>query len=99
MTSSDTVIIILVMTLAAALCRLGGYWFMGFVAITPRLEAGLKALPLGVMVGLMVPPVIKGGWPEAAGIAVTMALTRLKLNEFFAILGGLTAVGGLRALL
>ena len=62
-----TFAIILAMTGAAALCRLSGYWFMRFFPITPRLEAGLKAIPLAVMIGIIGPPVLRGGVPEIVG--------------------------------
>jgi uncharacterized membrane protein len=97
MTGSDTLIVIAVMTFAAAVCRLGGFWFMGFVPMTPRIDAGLRTLPVGVMVGLMVPAVVRGGWPEAVGIGVVMALTKLGLNELIATTAGLGAVAGMRA--
>ena len=95
----DTLTIIAVMTVAAALCRLGGYWFMGLIPITPRVEAGLNAIPLAVMVGIMVPPILRGGIPEAAGVAITMAAVRLGANDLIAILLGLGTVAGLRQIL
>jgi uncharacterized membrane protein len=99
MTSTDTILVIAIMTLAAALCRLGGFWFMGFVRITPRFEAGLKMLPIGVMLGLMVPAVMKGGLPEMAAIGIVMCLTKLGLNEFISTSAGLVTVAAVRMLL
>ncbi len=87
------------MTLAAALCRLCGYWFMGLIPITPRVEAGLNAIPLAVMIGIMVPPILRGGVAELAGVAITMAAVWLRANDLVAILLGLGIVAGLRQIL
>ena len=73
----DAALIIVVMAVAVALCRLGGFWAMGFVTITPRIESGLKAIPLAVMIGIMLPPILHGGIAETAGVATTIAGVRL----------------------
>jgi len=92
----DVLVLILVMAVAAALCRLAGYWFMRFVPASPRLEAGLRAIPLAVMIGIVGPPVLRGGWPELAGLAATIATVRLGGNDLLAILMGMGAVAALR---
>jgi uncharacterized membrane protein len=92
-----TLAIILVMTVAAALCRMAGYGFMRFVPLTPRIEAGLKAIPLAVMIGIMGPPVLRGGVPEVVGLAATVVAVRLSLNDLIALLAGMGAVAALRA--
>ena len=95
----DTFVIILAMTAAAALCRLSGYGFMRFIPLTPRLEAGLNAIPLAVMIGIIGPPVLRGGIPEIAGLLATIAIVRLGANDLMAILAGMGAVAGARALM
>lgn len=94
-----TLAIILVMTVAAALCRLAGYGFMRFVPLTPRVEAGLKAVPLAVMIGIMGPPVLKGGMPEVVGLLATIAAVRLGLNDLIALVAGMGTVATLRAVM
>jgi uncharacterized membrane protein len=94
-----TLVIILVMTVAAALCRLAGFGFMQFVPLTPRMEAGLKAIPLAVMIGIMGPPVLKGGLPEMLGLVATVAAVRLGLNDLIALVAGMGSVAALRALM
>lgn len=89
-------LIILVMTIAAAACRLLGYTFMRFIPITPRLEAALQAIPLAVMIGIIGPPMLRGGWPEIAGLVATMAAVRLGGNDLAAIAAGMGAVAALR---
>ncbi len=90
-------LVIVVMAAAAALCRLLGFSFMRFIPVTPRVEAGLNAIPLAVMIGIIVPPVIRGGFPELAGLLVTILTVRLRGNDLVAILAGMGTVGLLRA--
>ena len=92
-----TLVIILVMAVAAALCRFAGYWFMRFIPLTPRVEAGLKAVPLAVMIGIIGPPVLRGGIPELAGLLVTITTVRLRGNDLIAILAGMGVVAATRA--
>ena len=92
----DTLVIIAVMAIAAAICRLVGYGFMRFIPMTPRLEAGLKAIPLAVMIGIMGPPVLRGGWPEIAGLVATVIAVRLSGNDLLAIVAGMGAVAAMR---
>ena len=88
--------IIAVMALAAALCRLLGYGFMRFIPVTPRIEASLNAIPLAVMIGIIIPPVLRGGVPEVVGLFVTIAAVRLRGNDLVAILAGMASVAALR---
>jgi uncharacterized membrane protein len=92
-----TLAIILAMTAAAAFCRYAGFAFMRFVPMTPRVRAGLDAIPLAVMLGIIIPPALRGGVPELTGIAVTALAVLLRLNELVAIVCGMAAVAALRA--
>lgn len=91
--------VIAVMTVAAALCRLGGYWLMRFVPLTPRVQSALAAIPLAVMAGIIAPNILRGGVPEAAGLIATVAAVKLGGNDIVAILSGLGTVAVLRQLL
>ncbi len=92
----NTMIAILMMAAAAAVCRLSGFWFMRLIPITPRVEAGLKAIPLAVMIGIILPPVVRGGLPEAAGLLATILAMRLSGNDVVAIIAGMASVAGMR---
>ncbi|MDX2203913.1 MAG: AzlD domain-containing protein [Hyphomicrobiaceae bacterium] len=97
MTDADkATVIIAVMALAAAFCRFSGFWLMRFVPITPRVQAGLSAIPVAVMAGIMVPAVVRGGIPETAGLVATVATAKLAGNDLLAILAGLACVALLR---
>lgn len=97
--SADMLSVIAVMTVAAALCRLGGYWLMRFVPLTPRVQSALAAIPLAVMAGIIAPNILRGGVPEAAGLIATVAAVKLGGNDIVAILSGLGTVAVLRQLL
>ena len=97
--SPGTLRIILVMAAAVALCRLAGFWLMRFVPMTPRVAAGLNAIPLAVMIGIMLPPVLRGGLPEAVALAATLAAARFGANDLVAVLVGMASVAIARAVL
>ena len=96
---TTTALVILIMTAVVTVCRLAGFWFMGLIPITPRVEAGLRAIPLAVMIAIMVPPAMRGGIPETAGLILTMAAVRLGANDLIAVLIGMGSVAGCRLLL
>ena len=67
-TGADTLTVLAVMALAAAICRGGGFWLMRFVRITPRVHAALNAIPIAVLMGIMAPALLRGGIPESAAV-------------------------------
>lgn len=92
-----TLAIILAMALAALVCRFAGFAFMRFIPMTPRARAGLSAMPLAVMLAIILPPALRGGWPEAAGIMAAVAAVLLRGNELVALVAGMSAVALARA--
>ena len=80
------------LALASYACRVAGYLLMGFVTITPRLEAALKAMPLGVMIGLVMPSAASGKLPELAGLVVVALVMKLKPNDLLATVCGAATV-------
>ncbi len=71
---------------------------MGYVTITPRLQAALKAIPLGVMIGIVMPSAAAGRTPELVGLAVVGAVMKIAKNDLAAALAGSAAVAICRAL-
>lgn len=96
---SDVLLAILVMALAALACRLGGYFMMRYVAMTPRVEAFLRTIPIALMASILVVAAAKGGPPEWAGIAAGMIAMRATGQEFAAVAAGIGTVAAMRALL
>jgi uncharacterized membrane protein len=89
-------LLVAAMVITAAALRFGGFWFMRFVPMTPRLRAGLAAMPLAVMLGILLPPALKGGVAEWAGIAIAAGLTWIGRNELVALLAGMATVATVR---
>lgn len=73
-------------------CRLAGYLLMGYVPVTPRVQAALKAIPLGVMIGIVTPAAASGKVPELVGLAVVGVTMKLARNDLAAALAGSVAV-------
>lgn len=96
--SDNALFVIAVMALAAAICRFSGFWLMRFVPITPRVQAGLAAIPIAVMAGIMAPAIVRGGLAESAGMLATIGAVKLGGNDLVAIVAGLATVALLRQL-
>lgn len=80
------------LALASYACRVAGFLLMGLVTITPRLEAALKATPLGVMIGIVMPAASSGKLPELAGLVVVVAVMKLVGNDLVAAVCGAATV-------
>ncbi len=94
----EFLVFVLIIGTAALACRLGGFWMMRFVTITPRVEAALRATPLAVMVGLVAPAAIKGGIVEAVALLATAATMKLTGSDLISAVVGVVVVAGGRAL-
>ncbi|HYF44294.1 MAG TPA: AzlD domain-containing protein [Ramlibacter sp.] len=86
------------MALASYACRVTGFLLMHWVPVTPRVEAALRAIPLGVMVGIVMPSLASGRVPELAGLAMVLVLMKTVRNDLVAAVGGAAAVGVCRAM-
>ena len=85
-----------VMTAAAFLCRMAGFTLMRFVPVSPRVEAALRATPLGVMAGITALAVQAGGLAEGLALASVVGLTLVLRSDVAAALLGVVVVAGLR---
>jgi uncharacterized membrane protein len=92
----DVAAAILAMCFASYLCRLGGYFLMRYVRITPRVEAWLRAIPVALMGAVLAPVAVRGGPPEWAGLAVALGTMRLTGNDFLSAILAILVVAGLR---
>lgn len=91
--------LLLAVTLASFACRAGGFWLMRFVNVTPRVQAALKAAPLAVMVGIIVPAAVRGGTAEWLGLAIATIVMRLTRRDLVAALSGVATVAVCRSVL
>jgi uncharacterized membrane protein len=80
------------MAVASYACRIAGYLLMAYVPITERVQAALKAIPLGVMIGIVMPSVLAGKVPEMVGLAVVFAVMKGTGKDVVAALAGAGAV-------
>ena len=88
----DLLPLLLAVTLASFACRAGGFWLMRFVNVTPRIQAALKAAPLAVMVGIIVPAAVRGGLAEWLGLGVAAIVMRVTRRDLAAALSGVATV-------
>lgn len=88
---------ILIMTAATYVTRIAGFWLMGHVTVTPRVQRMLDALPGSVVAAIAAPMVFKNGAPAGIAIFAVLAFMLLWRNEFIAVLVGIIVVALLRA--
>lgn len=84
---------LIAMGLASYACRATGFVLMHYIPVTPRVEAALKAIPLGVMVGIVVPSLSSGRVPELVGLAVVLLVMKTLRHDVVAAIAGAAAVG------
>ena len=80
------------MALASFACRISGFLLMGYVTITPRVEAALKAIPLSVMVGIVTPAATSGQLPELLALLAVGVVMKLVRNDLAAAVAGAATV-------
>ncbi|WP_096696387.1 AzlD family protein [Polaromonas sp. AER18D-145] len=80
------------MALASFACRISGFLLMGYVSITPRVEAALKAIPLSVMVGIVTPAATSGKLPELLALLAVGLVMKLVRNDLAAAVAGAATV-------
>ena len=95
----DLLLAILAMGLATYLCRAAGFFAMGFVRMTPRVEAWLQAIPISVVVAILAPAAASGKPPEMLGILAALAVRQLSGNDFLGVGAGVAMVALARFLL
>jgi uncharacterized membrane protein len=95
----DVLAAILAMAAAALACRLGGYFLMRYVRLTPRVEAFLRTIPVALTASILAVAAMKGGPAEWVGIVVALVAMLISRQEFAAVIGGVATVAALRAVL
>ncbi len=94
-----TLITILGMALVTYATRAGGFWLMGLVTPSARVEAWLRQIPGAVLVAIIAPTVLASSLAETlAALATVLVAIRTK-NVLIAMLVGVAAVAFLRLIL
>lgn len=95
-TNVTTLITILLMALGTYGLRAGGYWLMGRVTLSDRMETGLAYLPGAVITALVVPATITAGLPGVAGLLAVAVVMRRSGHLFLALVAGIGMVWVMR---
>ena len=83
-----TLITILGMALVTYATRAGGFWLMGLVTPSPRIEAWLRQIPGAVLVAIVAPTVLASSLAETlAALATVLVAIRTK-NVLIAMVTG-----------
>lgn len=91
-----TILTILGMALVTYATRAGGFWLMGLITPSPRVETWLKQIPGAVLVALIAPTILASSIAETlAAIATVLVAIRTK-NVLIAMLIGVATVALLR---
>lgn len=95
---SDVMLAFAVMTAVTVASRLGGYWLMGYVNVTPRVRRMLDALPGSIIVAAALPVAVNGGAVVMFAILAALAVAIMLRNDFIAVIVGMAVAAAARAL-
>ncbi len=88
----NALLAIVLMAVVTYACRAGGYWLMGRVTMSPRVETGLTYLPGAVLISLVAPAMAEEGIPGVCAVAVTAIAMRRTNNLLVAMVAGIGTV-------
>ena len=88
---------ILFIGLVTLLCRISGYWLIGYVPIGPRLRRAFEMLPGAIAVSTAVPVAIDAGWAGIVALGIAFFGRRFVSIEIVPIVAALGFVALARA--
>jgi uncharacterized membrane protein len=94
---SDVMIAFVVMMVVTVASRLGGFWLMCYVNVTPQVRRMLDALPGSIIVAASLPMVATGDPVVILAIVAAIVVTVIRRNEFLAVITGMTVAAVARA--
>lgn len=97
MSSTDALLVIFAMALVTYATRAGGIWLVGFMPMSPRLEAFLRYLAGSVLVALVVPATVRGGAAAFVAVGVTLLAMAVVRRGLVAMALGILAAALYRA--
>jgi uncharacterized membrane protein len=95
---SDVMVAFAVMTAVTVGARLGGYFLMGYVTMTPRVRRMLDALPGSIIVAASLPVAVNGGEVVMFAIAAALVVSIVSRNDFIAVITGMAVAALARAI-
>jgi uncharacterized membrane protein len=93
----DVMLAIAMMALATIALRLGGFFLMGYLPLTPRVRRMLKALPGSVIASAVLPVALQGGIVAASAVVMAMVVMYLARSDIVAVLSGVGIAALMRA--
>jgi uncharacterized membrane protein len=94
----DVMLAFAVMTAVTVASRLGGYFLMRYVTVTPRIRRMLDALPGSIIVAAALPVAVNGGLVVMGALAAALGVSIIRRNDFLAVITGMTVAALARAL-
>ena len=88
---------IAVMTAVTVTMRLGGFFLMRYVPVTPRVRRMLDALPGSVIMAAVLPVVAEGGLVAALAVLTGMAAMVVVRTDLAAVIVGVGVAALMRA--
>lgn len=95
---SEVMIAFAVMTAVTVASRLGGFWLMGYVNVTPRVRRMLDALPGSIIVAAALPVAVNGGPIVMVALAAAITVSVIRRNDFLAVATGMLVAAVARVL-
>jgi branched chain amino acid efflux pump len=88
---------LVVMAAVTLLMRVGGFWLMGRVPLTPRVRRMLEALPGSIIAALVLPLAVRIGPVAFLAVGAAAAMMAWRRNELLAVAAGVAAAIAARA--
>jgi uncharacterized membrane protein len=87
------------MALGTLATRIGGFWLMRLVPEGGFVARSLHHLPGALVVSILAPYALEGGWSAPLAIAIALIVGRLGLSAIIAVFGAVGVVALLRFVL
>jgi uncharacterized membrane protein len=95
--SMEVLAAIVVMAAPTYAMRAGGFWLMGHVPLTRRVERMLEALPGSVVVAAVLPIIVRDGLAAALAIGAAGLAMAAWRNDLLAVITGIAVATAVRA--
>ena len=93
----NVMLAIAAMTAVTVSLRLGGFFLMSYVTVTPRIRRMLDALPGSVIAAAVLPVALQSGPVAITAVALAMLAMYFSRSDIVAIVVGVGAAALLRA--
>lgn len=84
------------MAVVTYITRAGGFWLMGHVSITPRIERFLRHMASGVLIAIVAAAAMNGDMAMWIGLGAVLGIMLLLRRSMTAILVGMAIAALLR---